>query len=88
MEQSNHCLKFPRTVELNLAKDAWGAIFRIPTAIGALDCTHRLKITQISSWTNKLIRKVKQLLMFKEPVTQDENFRSIDGQWSGSVQDS
>lgn len=88
-EKSHHWIKFPSTaVDLNDAREEWSARFRIPTAIGALDCTH-IEIKTPNNFKDEYVnRKGKITINVQGTCDAAEKFTSIDAQWPGSVQDS
>lgn len=89
LEKSHHWITFPRTVEeLNNARNEWGARFRIPTAIGALDCTH-IEIKKPTYFRDEYVnRKGRTTINVQATCDASEKFTSVDAQWPGSVQDS
>ncbi|CAH1996724.1 unnamed protein product [Acanthoscelides obtectus] len=87
--QSNEWIKFPTTNhELVEAKRIWQSMYKFPTAIGVIDCTH-IGILKPNRHGNEYInRKGKPTLNVQVTCDAREMFTSVNVSWSGSVHDS
>lgn len=89
VEKSDNWIKFPSNLEdMDQAKADWASKFRIPTAIGAIDCTH-VHIQKPSQFGDEYInRKGKTTINVQMTCDANEKITSVDAQWPGSVHDS
>ncbi|CAH2008615.1 unnamed protein product [Acanthoscelides obtectus] len=87
--QSNEWIKFPTTNhELMEAKRIWQSMYKFPTAIGEIDCTH-IGILKPNRHRDEYInRKGKPTLNVQATCDAREMFTSVDVSWPGSVHDS
>lgn len=87
-EKGHNWIKFPSTVqEVNNAKLKWQTRFRLPTVIGALDCTH-VEVKKPSLFGDEYInRKGFASINAQATCDADEKFTSITAEWPGSVHD-
>lgn len=81
-------IKFPSTIqEINAARVEWQRRFRLPTVIGALDCTH-IEIKKPSVHGDEYInRKGYASINVQATVNANEQFTSVSAEWPGSVHD-
>ncbi|CAH2015366.1 unnamed protein product [Acanthoscelides obtectus] len=87
----NEWIKFPTTNhELMEAKRIWQSMYKFPTAIGVIDCTHiRVGILKPNRHGDDYInRKGKPTLNVQATCADREMFTSVDVSWPGSVHDS
>jgi hypothetical protein len=86
--KANDWIKFPSTIEeINTAKAQWQTRFRLPTVIGALDCTH-VEILKPNVHGDEYInRKGYASINVQATVNADEEFTSVCAEWPGSVHD-
>ncbi|CAH2014081.1 unnamed protein product [Acanthoscelides obtectus] len=86
---SNEWIKFPTTNhELMEAKRIWPSMYKFPTAIGVIDCTH-IGILKPSRHGDEYInRKRKPTLNVQATCDAREMFTSVAVSWPGSVHDS
>lgn len=89
VNKSQDWIKFPSKVEdMDQAKADWASRFRIPTVIGAIDCTHVL-IQKPSAFGDEYVnRKGKASINVQMTCDANEKITSVDAQWPGSVHDS
>lgn len=82
-------IKFPQTnSEVTKAKEDWQKKFKIPSVIGAIDCTH-VRISKPSINGDEYVnRKNYTSLNVQATCNANEEFTSIDAKWPGSVHDS
>ncbi|CAH1968567.1 unnamed protein product [Acanthoscelides obtectus] len=87
--QSNDWIKFPNTNhELMEAKQIWQSMYKFPTAVGVIDCTH-IGILKPNRYGDEYInRKGKPALNVQATCDAKEMFTSVDASWPGSVLDS
>lgn len=87
--KSSQWIKFPSSIEdMDQAKTDWASKFRIPTAIGAVDCTH-VHIMKPSVFGDEYVnRKGKTTINVQMTCDANEKITSVDAQWPGSVHDS
>ncbi|CAH1992583.1 unnamed protein product [Acanthoscelides obtectus] len=88
--QSNESIKFPTTNhELMEAKRIWQSMYKFPTAIGVIDCTHRVILKPNRHGDEYINRKGKPTLNVQATCDAREMFtRSVDVSWPGSVHNS
>lgn len=88
VSKSEDWIKFPRTIEdMDQAKADWASKFRIPTVIGAIDCTH-VHIMKPSEFGDEYVnRKGKTTINIQMTCDANEKITSVDAQWPGSVHD-
>ncbi|CAH1967912.1 unnamed protein product [Acanthoscelides obtectus] len=87
--QSNECIKFPTTNhELMEAKRMWQSMYKFPTAIGVIDCTH-IGILKPNRYGDEYInRKGKPTSSVQATCDAREMFTSVDESRPGLVHDS
>ncbi|XP_046688202.1 putative nuclease HARBI1 [Homalodisca vitripennis] len=88
IDRANFWIHFPATVEeINEAKIQWQRNFRLPTVIGALDCTH-VQIKKPNLHGDEYVNR-KGCITINVQGTCDalERFTSISAEWPGSVHD-
>ncbi|CAH1972737.1 unnamed protein product [Acanthoscelides obtectus] len=88
---SNEWIKFPTTNhELMEAKRIWQSMYKFPTAIGVIDCTHIgiLKPNRHGDEYSRINRKGTPTLNVQAACDTREMFTSVDVSWPGSVHDS
>ena len=89
IKKSHEWIKFPETQgELDEAAAKWQSRFKIPTVIGALDCTHVEILKPKHFGDNYINRKGYPSLNIQATCDADEKFTSLDVQWPGSTHDS
>ncbi|CAH2015864.1 unnamed protein product [Acanthoscelides obtectus] len=90
MEKAGQWIVFPTTKrDLNEAKTSWVAKYRIPTVIGALDCTHiQIKKPEVQFGDEYINGKNVASINVQMTCDAMERITSIDVQWPGSVHDS
>lgn len=89
VDRSHNWIKFPTTAAtMNDAKVLWQRRFRLPTVIGALDCT-QIEITKPRDHGDEYIcRKGYASINVQATCNALEQFTSINAEWPGSVHDS
>ncbi|CAH1987848.1 unnamed protein product [Acanthoscelides obtectus] len=87
--QSNEWIKIPTSNhELMEANRIWQNMYKFPSAIGVIDCTH-IGILKSNRHADQYInRKGKPTLNVQETCDVREMFTSVDVSWPGSVHDS
>lgn len=87
--KAHNWIRFPRTpVDINGAKLLWQTRFKIPTVIGAVDCTH-IEIQKPHQFGDEYVnRKGYSSLNVQMTCDAAEKITSVDAQWPGSVHDS
>lgn len=86
--KSNDWIKFPSTaIEINQAKALWQRNFRLPTVIGALDCTHIEILKPGIHGDEYVCRKGYASINVQATCDAAERFTSITAEWPGSVND-
>ncbi|CAH1998052.1 unnamed protein product [Acanthoscelides obtectus] len=86
---SNECIKFPTANhELMEAKRIWQSMYKFPTAIGVIDCTHIANLKPNRHGDEYINRKGKPTLNVQATCDAREMFTSVDVSWRGSVHDS
>lgn len=88
VEQSHNWIRFPTTAEdMNEAKVLWQRHFRLPSVIGALDCT-QVEIQKPGLHGDEYIcRKGYPGINVQATCNALEQFTSISAEWPGSVHD-
>ncbi|CAH1975181.1 unnamed protein product [Acanthoscelides obtectus] len=87
--QSNEWIKFPTTNhELMEAKRVWQSMYKFPTAIDVIDCTHIGTLKPNRHGDEYINRKGKPTLNVQATCDSREMFTSVDVSWPGSVHDS
>ncbi|CAH2009012.1 unnamed protein product [Acanthoscelides obtectus] len=87
--QSNEWIKFPTTNhELMEAKRIWQSMYKFPTAIGVIDCTHIRTLKPNRHGDEYINRKGKPTSNVQATCDAREMFKSLDVSWSVSVHDS
>ncbi|CAH1958140.1 unnamed protein product [Acanthoscelides obtectus] len=87
--QSNEWIKFPTTNhELMEIKRIWQSMYKFPTAIGVIDCTHIGILKPNRHGDEYINRKGKPTLNVQATCDAREMFTSVDVSWPGSVHDS
>ncbi|CAH2014012.1 unnamed protein product [Acanthoscelides obtectus] len=87
--QSNEWIKFPTTNhKLMEAKRIWQSMYKFPTAIGVIDCTHIVILKPNHHGDEYINRKGKPTLNVQATCDAREMFTSVDVSWPGSVHDS
>ncbi|CAH2010964.1 unnamed protein product [Acanthoscelides obtectus] len=87
--QSNEWIKFPTTNhELMEAKRISRSMYKFPTAIGVIDCTHIGILKPNRHGYEYINRKEKRSLNVQCTCDVREMFTSVDVSWPGSVHDS
>ncbi|KAI4455729.1 hypothetical protein MML48_9g00002692 [Holotrichia oblita] len=87
--QSNYWIKFPFTNnELMAAKQLWQSKYRLPTAVGVVDCTHIGILKPNRHGDEYVNRNGHSTLNVQATCDAREMFTSVDVSWPGSVQDS
>ncbi|CAH2003442.1 unnamed protein product [Acanthoscelides obtectus] len=87
--QSNEWIKFAATShELMEAKRIWQSMYKFPTAIGVIDCTHIGILKPNRHGDEYINRKGKPTLNVQATCDAREMFSSVDVTWPGSVHDS
>lgn len=89
ISKADHWIKFPTNInEVNLAKEKWMRKFKIPSVIGALDCTH-IEIKKPRMYGDCYInRKGFPSINVQMTCDADEKITSVDASWPGSTHDS
>ena len=90
VEQSHNWIRFPSTAdEMKEANVLWQRHFRLPTVIGAVDCTHIeiLKPGQALHGDEYICRKGYPSVNVQATCNALEQFTSISAEWPGSVHD-
>lgn len=88
-DRANHWIKFPTSPrEVNEAQLLWQTRFRLPSVIGALDCTH-IEILKPAQFGDEYVcRKGYPSINVQATCNASEQFTSICAEWPGSVHDS
>ncbi|CAH2009242.1 unnamed protein product [Acanthoscelides obtectus] len=87
--QSNESIKFPTTNhELMEAKRISQSMYKFPTAIGVIDCTHIGILKPNRHGDEYINRKGKPTLNVQATCDAREMFTSVDVSWPASVHDS
>ncbi|CAH1974449.1 unnamed protein product [Acanthoscelides obtectus] len=82
-------IKFPTTNhELMEAKRIWQSMYKFPTAIGVIDCTHIGILKPNRHGDEYINRKEKPTLNVQATCDAREIFTSFDVSWAGLVHDS
>ncbi|CAH2008231.1 unnamed protein product [Acanthoscelides obtectus] len=82
--QSNEWIKFPTTNhELTKAKRIWQTMYKFPTAIGVIDCTHIGILKPNRHGDEYINRKGKPTLKVQATCDAREMFTSVDVSWPG-----
>lgn len=88
VEQSHNWIKFPTTVaQMNEAKALWQRSYRLPTVIGALDCTQVEILKPGLHGDEYICRKGYASINVQATCDASEKFTSISAEWPGSVHD-
>ena len=87
--KSEDWIKFPCTIEdVDKDKTDWTTKFRIPTAIGAVDCTY-VHIMKPSEFGDEYVnRKGQTTINVQMTCDANEKITRVDAQWPSSVHDS
>lgn len=89
VERSQNWIKFPTThADMEQAKEEWSSKYRLPTAIGAIDCTHVCIVKPTHFGDEYVNRKGKTSINVQITCNSREQITSVDAQWPGSVHDS
>lgn len=88
VSRAHHWIHFPTTInEINEAKIVWQRRFRMPTVVGALDCTH-IQIKKPTIHGDEYVnRKGFTSINVQATVDGNEKFTSVCAEWPGSVHD-
>lgn len=90
MEKANIWIRFPSTAnDIDAAKEEWQSVYRMPCAIGAIDCTHvKIEKPRDEFGDEFINRKGFASINVQATCNAAEKFTSVDAQWPGSVHDS
>jgi hypothetical protein len=90
MEKAHLWIHFPSTAtEMEIAKEDWQTVYRMPCTIGAIDCTHvRIEKPRGEFEDEFINRKGFASINVQATCNALEKFTSVDVQWPGSVHDS
>ncbi|CAH1977742.1 unnamed protein product [Acanthoscelides obtectus] len=87
--QSNEWIMFLTTNhELMKAKRIWQSMYKFPTAISVIDCTHIGILKPNRHGDEYINRKGKATLNVQVTFDARETFTSVEASWPGSVHDS
>ncbi|XP_046674568.1 putative nuclease HARBI1 [Homalodisca vitripennis] len=88
-DRAHHWIKFPNSVrKINDAQLLWQTRFRLPSVIGALDCT-QIEILKPRLFGDEYVcRKGYPSINVQATGDATEQFTSICAEWPGSVHDS
>lgn len=88
-DRAQNWIKFPNTVrEINDAQLLWQTRFRMPSVIGALDCT-QIEILKPRLFGDEYVcRKGYPSINVQATCNANEQFTSVSAEWPGSVHDS
>lgn len=88
IDRSGNWIHFPSTAaEVNEAKLLWQENYRMPSVIGALDCTHVVIRKPVLHGDEYINRKGDITLNVQATCGGRERFTSLTAEWPGSVHD-